>query len=133
MIPWLLVSIIIGGILVYINNLKKFKTNFYTSLSKSQLQEELINILDLILHEHSITSNFANISLENYNELKSLIQYYTGGLRNGNIEVIQKLPFEFFPKGTFYELAKNNPWKNEFGKISTTFSIIYSEFREKMD
>jgi len=132
-IHWLLISIIIGGVFVYLNNLKKFKTNFYSSLSKSQLQEEIFNILDLILNHHSKVSNFENTSLKNYSDLKNLIHYYISEIGNENTEVIHKLSFEFYPKGVFYELYEVNNQKIEFEKISKTLSIIYKEYLEKID
>ncbi|MCK7591711.1 hypothetical protein M0G43_14070 [Subsaxibacter sp. CAU 1640] len=132
-IPWLIIALIFGGILVYYNNRKKFQINFYTSLNKTQLQEELINILELILLKHTAQSNFINTDLDNFEDLKNLIQSYSFGIKNADREKTLKLPFEFHPRGTFSELAINNFWEKDFIKISSKFNLIYSEYREKLD
>lgn len=63
-------------------------------------------------------------------ELKLEIEGALNNLKNGDLEVLEKLNQWFLPTGVFQEIAISNAWQDEFITLAERFDHLYKKLNK---
>ncbi|WP_298758914.1 hypothetical protein [uncultured Psychroserpens sp.] len=127
---WLIIiSVVVGLYLTYRDNKSKLNTEFYKNLNISQLQNELLDVLDKILEKHDYNSNFIYVDFENFEALDKEITNYKIAIIDNDWSTIYKLSGEFRLKGRFQVLSEDNNWQEDFIVLNKKFINHFNAFK----
>jgi hypothetical protein len=130
--PLFIAIIIIGAILVFLQNRKKYSLHFYESLSIKQLYSELIGLINSIIELQINQSNYRFSGYENQTDFINSMNSLKKELKANNPASLIKLNRNFVFDGNFEQLARNNDWKAQYNKLYERFQLIF-EAIEKVE
>jgi len=125
---WFIIPVIIAGILKFQKDKKKFDTNFYVSLTNSQLTNEAITILHKILNNFDKKTDFIYTIYKDLNHLKSEIIKLIQDLEKNKIDDLFQTTLIQNQNYYLLELAEKNNWSESQVKLIKDLDLIIIEF-----